>query len=61
MKSISAKQVFKRFPHLQDILWNRELWSDGYFVRTVGDKVTAEVIQRYIQHQYRAQQLELDL
>ncbi len=44
MKSIAAKQVFKRFPHLQDILWNKELWSDGYFVRTVGDKVTAEVI-----------------
>ena len=61
MKSISAKQVFRRFPHLQDVLWNRELWSDGYFVRTVGDKVTAEVIQRYIQYQHRAEQLELDL
>jgi len=32
MKSISAKQVFRRFPHQQDILWKRELWSDGYFV-----------------------------
>jgi len=61
MKSISAKQVFRRFPHLQDVLWKRELWSDGYFVRTVGDKVTAEVIQRYIRYQHRAQQLELDL
>jgi len=27
----------------------------------VGDKVTAEVIQRYIQYQRRAEQLELDL
>jgi len=61
MKSMSAKQVFKRFAHLQDVLWNRELWSDGYFVRTVGDKVTAEVIQRYFQYQHRAQQLKLDL
>jgi len=33
MKSISAKQVFRRFPHLKSILWNRELWSEGYFVR----------------------------
>ena len=59
MKSISAKQVFKRFPHLKDILWNRKFWSDGYFVRTVGDKVTAEVIQRYIQYQHKAEQLDL--
>jgi len=35
MKSISARQVFRRFPHLQDVLWKRELWGDGYFVRTV--------------------------
>ena len=60
MKSISAKQVFRRFPHLGDVLWNRQLWSDGYFVRTVGDKVTAEVIKRYIQYQHKAQQLELE-
>lgn len=61
MKSISAKQVFRRFPHLQDVLWNKELWSDGYFVRTVGNKVTAEMIQRYIQYQHRSEQLEFDL
>ena len=28
MKSISAKQVFRKFPPLQDVLWNRELWRD---------------------------------
>jgi len=61
MKSISANQVFRRFPHLKSVLWNRELWSDGYFVRTVGDKVTAQVIKRYIQYQHRAVQLEFDL
>jgi len=61
MKSISAKQIFRRFPHLTSVLWNRELWSDGYFVRTVGDKVTAEVIKRYIQYQHKAVQLEFDL
>ena len=61
MKSISAKEIFIRFPHLKSIPWNRELWSDGYFVRTVGDKVTAEVIKRYIHYQHRAVQLEFDL
>jgi REP element-mobilizing transposase RayT len=31
-------------------LWGGELWEDGYFAGTVGDKVTAEAIRRYIQH-----------
>jgi putative transposase len=52
LKSISASQVFEEFPQLKKQLWSRELWEDGYFARTVGDKVTADVIRRYIrQHQ----------
>jgi putative transposase len=31
-------------------LWGGEFWEDGYFARTVGDKVTAEVIRKYIQY-----------
>lgn len=58
MKSISSREVFRRFPHLKEILWKMELWSDGYFVRTVGDRVTAEVIQRYIKYQHQAEQLD---
>jgi REP element-mobilizing transposase RayT len=27
-------------------LWGGEFWEDGYFARTVGDKVTAEVIRK---------------
>ncbi len=32
-------------------LWAGELWSDGYFARSVGDKVTAEIIRKYIEYQ----------
>jgi putative transposase len=48
IKSISAKIIFKEFPEVKKSLWGGELWSDGYFVRSVGDKVTAEVIRKYI-------------
>lgn len=48
LKSLSASQVFEEFPQLRKQLWARELWEDGYFARTVGDKVTADVIRRYI-------------
>jgi len=67
MKSISAKYVFRRFPELREQLWGGEFWSDGFFVRTVGDKVTSEVIRQYIKDHadnrvaFDSLQLELDL
>ena len=50
-KSVSAREVFKKFPKLRKQLWAGELWSDGYFVRSVGDKVTADIIRKYIEYQ----------
>ena len=49
-KSLSARTIFREFPRIKRRLWGGELWEDGYFVRTVGDKVTAEIIRRYIQY-----------
>ena len=48
LKSIWASQVFEEVPQLRKQLWARELWEDGYFARTVGEQVTAEVMRRYI-------------
>ena len=53
MKSISAREVFKKYPKLRKQLWAHELWNDGYFVRSVGDKVTADIIRKYIEYQIR--------
>ena len=51
MKSISAREVFKKYPKLRKQLWAGELWNDGYFVRNVGDNVIADVIRKYIEYQ----------
>ena len=59
IKSISAKMVFKEFPGVKKELWGGEFWSDGYFVRSVGDKVTSEVIRRYIKY-HQEEQLHFD-
>jgi len=48
LKSITASEVFKEFPQVKKELWGGQFWEDGYFVRTVGDKVTAEIIKKYI-------------
>ena len=50
IKSISAKEIFRRYPEIKRQLWGGEFWEDGYFVRTVGDKVTSETIKKYIQY-----------
>jgi len=62
LKSISATELFSQFPRLRKELWGGRLWSDGYFVRAVGDEVTSQVIRRYItyhEHQQEAVQLSL--
>jgi putative transposase len=51
MKSISAREVFKKYPKLRKQLWAGELWNDGYFVRSVGDNVVADIIRKYIEYQ----------
>ena len=64
MKSISARELFKRFPGIKKRLWAGELWKDGYFVKSVGSGVTKEVIKKYIEtHKMKEgspAQLELD-
>ena len=59
LKSRSAKVVFKEFTDVRRELWGGEFWSDGYFVRSVGDEVTAEVIRRYIEY-HNSEQLVFD-
>ena len=55
MKSISAKVAFEEFPEVKKQLLGGEFWSDGYFVRSVGDKVTSEIIRRYIKYHQEEQ------
>jgi putative transposase len=51
MKSITAREVFEQFPQLRKRLWAGKFWGAGYFVRSVGDAVIAEVIRNYIRYQ----------
>ena len=50
IKSISARALFREFPRIKRRLWAGELWEDGYFARTVGDRMTRQVIDKYIKH-----------
>ena len=51
MKSISARELYKKFPEMRKAMWSGKIWNEGYFVRSVGDKVTSEIIRKYIKYQ----------
>lgn len=50
-KSITAREVFKQFPQLRKELWGGELWSDGYYFATVGERGDWETVRRYVENQ----------
>lgn len=51
VKSIIAREVFKRCPEVKKQLWGGEFWGKGYFVNTVGQHGTENVIAKYIKDQ----------
>ena len=51
IKSITAKEIFKRHPDVKKILWGGEFWSDGYFVGSVGQHGNEKSIQNYVKKQ----------
>ena len=47
LKGVSARLLFKQFPHLRKVYRRGHLWSRGKFYRSVGN-VTADTIKHYI-------------
>jgi REP element-mobilizing transposase RayT len=44
VKSLTAREIFKRCPQVKKQLWGGEFWTDGYFASTVGKHGNEEVI-----------------
>ena len=50
-KSITAREIFRRKPSVKKSLWGGQFWTDGYYVATVGEGVSWEVVERYVRNQ----------
>lgn len=50
-KSITSRQLFRQFPDLKKELWGGEFWSDGYYLGTIGERGTLQVLERYVKNQ----------
>ena len=66
IKSITAREIFKRCPQVKKKLWGGEFWTDGYFASTVGKHGDENMIAKYVKNQgkeytniYKGKQLEI--
>ena len=60
VKSITARELFKRYKEVKKDLYGGEFWSDGGYVATVGEGINADIIREYIKKQGRkSEQLKL--
>ena len=50
-KSITARELFRRFPELRKQLWGGEFWSDGYYLNTVSERGNWKTVERYVANQ----------
>ena len=48
VKSITAKEIFKRNPEVKQKLWGGEFWTEGFYVSTVGRHGDENTIQKYV-------------
>lgn len=51
VKSITAKEIFRRFPEVKTKLLGGNFWTSGYYANTVGQYGNKDVIKKYIENQ----------
>ena len=56
IKSLTAREVFKRCPQVKKKLWGGEFWTDGYYASTVGKHGNENTISDYVKEQGRKYQ-----
>ena len=52
-KSITAKEIFKKFPEIEEELWGGHFWTEGGHIDTVGDGYGEKQMKQYIENQGR--------
>ena len=51
VKSLTAKEIFKKHPEVKTKLWGSEFWTDGFFVNTVSKFGDETSITKYVRDQ----------
>ena len=51
IKSITAREMFEKYPEMRKELWGSSFWGSGYYMNTVGLYGNVEMIRRYVEKQ----------
>ena len=51
IKSITAKELFKRHSELKEILWKGHFWTAGFYINTVSAFGSEHTIRNYVKNQ----------
>ena len=57
IKSVTAREIFKRCPGVKKQLWGGEFWTDGYFASSVGKHGDETKIGNYVKNQGKDYQM----
>lgn len=50
LKTITSREIRRRFPEVKKRLWKNVFWSPSYFLATTG-QVTLDVLKKYVESQ----------
>ncbi|MBN1134479.1 MAG: IS200/IS605 family transposase [Methanosarcinaceae archaeon] len=50
VKTISSREIRRKFPEVKQLLWKDAFWSRLYFLATTG-QVTLDILKRYVDNQ----------
>lgn len=50
LKGSSGREWFKQFSETEAVLWKKHLWTDSFFMSTVGN-VSKNIVEEYIKNQ----------
>ena len=58
VKSITAREIYRRHPEVKAMLWGGNIWTSGYYINTVGKYGREEVIRKYVENQGREKEYQ---
>jgi len=59
IKSITAREIFKRVPLVKKQLWGGEFWTKGFFINTVSKFGNEKTIIAYVKEQGREKEYKV--
>ena len=51
IKSITAKELFKRHKEIKEKLWRGQFWTSGFYINTVSQFGNEKMIRNYVKNQ----------